>query len=71
MDPASLIIFIILIILSAFFSGTEIALMSLSKHTIGGFLKEKRNGAKSLKRIKEKGDQLLITILIGNNLVNV
>lgn len=71
MDPASLIIFIILILLSAFFSGTEIALMTLSKHTIEGFLKEKRTGAKSLKRIKGKSDQLLITILIGNNLVNV
>jgi len=45
--------------------------MTISKHTIVWFLKEKRNGAKSLKRIKEKNDQLLITILIGNNLVNV
>lgn len=71
MDPVSIITFIILILLSAFFSGTEIALMTISKHTIVGFLKEKRTGAKSLKRIKEKSDQLLIVILIGNNLVNV
>lgn len=34
MDPTSLIIFIALIVLSAFFSGTEIALMTISKHTI-------------------------------------
>lgn len=71
MDPVSIITFVILILLSAFFSGTEIALMTISKHTIVGFLKEKRTGAKSLKRIKEKSDQLLIVILIGNNLVNV
>ena len=71
MDPASFIVFIILIALSAFFSGTEIALMTISKHTIEWFLKEKRLGSTALKRIKEKNDQLLITILIGNNLVNV
>ena len=71
MDPASLLIFVTLIALSAFFSGTEIALMTISKHTIEWFLREKRVGAKALKRIKEKNDQLLITILIGNNLVNV
>lgn len=34
-------------------------------------MKERRTGARSLKRIKEKNDQLLITILIGNNLTNV
>lgn len=71
MDPASLGIFIVLIILSAFFSGTEIALMSISKYSIESFLREKRVGAGALKYIKEKNDQLLITILIGNNLVNV
>lgn len=71
MDPTSLLIFIVLIALSAFFSGTEIALMSLSEHALQGYQKEKRAGSKSLARIKKKNDKLLITILIGNNLVNV
>ncbi len=71
MDPTSLIIFFSLIALSAFFSGTEIALMSLSEHAIQGYAKEKRAGSKSLVRIKKKNDKLLITILIGNNLANV
>lgn len=40
MDPTSLLIFFLLIGLSAFFSGTEIALMSISEHTVQGYLKE-------------------------------
>ncbi len=48
MDPTSLIIFLSLITLSAFFSGTEIALMSLSEHTVQGYVKEKRAGSRSL-----------------------
>lgn len=74
MDPDSLfflITFIILIMLSAFFSGSEIAFMTTSKHAISSFVREKRFGAKSLEKIKENTDRLLITILIGNNIVNV
>ncbi|USN59254.1 MAG: DUF21 domain-containing protein [Candidatus Peribacteria bacterium] len=57
--------------LSAFFSGTELALMSTQSHTIEALVREKRFGAAALKHIKENNDRLLITILIGNNLVNV
>lgn len=71
MDPLLIILFVILFMLSAFFSGTEIALMSLASHKVEALLKEGRFGAKSLKKIKENNDRLLITILIGNNLVNV
>ncbi len=45
--------------------------MTVSKHAIGGYVKAGKLGAKSLARIKEKNDRLLIVILIGNNLVNV
>ncbi len=71
MDPASIGIFIILIILSAFFSGTELALMTLSKHAVQSLVREKKFGAKSLEIIRKDTDRLLITILIGNNIVNV
>lgn len=70
MDPLSIIIFGFLILLSAFFSGTEIALMTLSKHAIQSLVREKRFGAQSLEKIKWDTDKLLITILIGNNIVN-
>ncbi|MCP4523438.1 MAG: HlyC/CorC family transporter [Candidatus Gracilibacteria bacterium] len=63
-------LFVILFLLSAFFSGTELALMSLPSHKIDALLKEGKIGSLSLKKIKENNDRLLITILIGNNLVN-
>ncbi|MDP2091099.1 MAG: hemolysin family protein [Candidatus Gracilibacteria bacterium] len=71
MDPLLILLFIVLFLLSAFFSGTELALMSLPSHKIDSLVKQGKYGAKSLKRIKQNNDRLLITILIGNNLVNV
>ncbi|RAL55253.1 hypothetical protein BLD25_04790 [Candidatus Gracilibacteria bacterium GN02-872] len=70
MSLNEIILFIVLFILSGFFSGSEIALMSLPKHKIESLLKSKRPGAKSLRDVKEDTDNLLIMILIGNNLVN-
>lgn len=71
MDPWSIIFFVILIILSAFFSGTEIVLMSISQHKIISLEKEKKSWARYLRKIKKDNDKLLIAILIWNNLVNV
>lgn len=71
MDPSQYILFIFLFILSGFFSGTEIALMSLPSHKIDTLLKQKRFWAKALSHIKSNTDRLLIAILVGNNLVNV
>lgn len=71
MDPSLLLLFIILFFLSAFFSWTEIALMSLSEHKIDSLLKQGKIWAKSLKKIKSNNDRLLIAILIWNNLANV
>jgi putative hemolysin len=71
MDPSQYVLFIILFILSGFFSGTEIALMSLPSHKVESLLKQKLFWAKALFHIKSNTDKLLITILVGNNLVNV
>ncbi len=71
MDPLVILLFIILFILSWFFSGTEIALMSMPSHKVDSLIKQNKFGSKSLKYIKSNNDRLLITILIGNNLVNV
>lgn len=71
MDPWQYILFIVLFILSGFFSGTEIALMSLPSHKVESLLKQKLFGSKALSHIKSNTDKLLITILVGNNLVNV
>lgn len=71
MDPLLILLFLVLFLLSAFFSGTELALMSLPVHKIDSLIKQNKFWAKSLKKIKSNNDRLLITILIWNNLVNV
>ena len=60
-----IIILIILLILSGFFSGTEIALVSVSKIKARTLLKQKRRGAKSLCKLKANPSRMIITILMG------
>ena len=62
---------IVLLALSAFFSGSETALVSLSRLRIVNLVKEKKRGSEALMKLKKDPKRLLITILIGNNLVNV
>ncbi len=71
MDPTLIIIFTILFLLSAFFSASEIALMSLPEHKIDSLFKQNRFWSKALRYLKDRSDKVLITILIWNNLVNV
>ncbi len=71
MDPWQYWLFLLLFILSGFFSGSEIALMSLPKHKIDALLKQKKFGSWALHQIRQNTDRLLITILVWNNLVNV
>ncbi|PIW36509.1 MAG: hemolysin [Candidatus Kerfeldbacteria bacterium CG15_BIG_FIL_POST_REV_8_21_14_020_45_12] len=71
MDQASIYILIILILLSGFFSGAEIALFSLSSAKVRALVARKSRNAKLLQRVKARPQRLLITILIGNNLVNI
>ena len=70
MDPVAIIIFLILFLLSAFFSGSETAFMSVPWYKVDAFLKQKKFGARELKKLKSNTDRLLITILIWNNLIN-
>lgn len=70
MDPWLYIAFIFLFLLSGFFSATEIAFMSIPLHKVDSLVKQKRFGAKTLSRLKKNSDKVLITALIGNNLVN-
>src|SRR3989344_4201 len=66
-----LFILIILIMLSAFFSGAEVALVSTSMIRVKRLLDENRMGAGSLNRLKKNPKRMIITILIGNNIVNI
>lgn len=62
---------VILIVLSAFFSGTEIAMFSLSEIKVRKLVRRRKRGAKTLAKLKEDPHRLLTTILIGNNLINI
>jgi Mg2+/Co2+ transporter CorB len=42
MDTLTIVVFIVLFCLSAFFSGTELALMSLAEHKIDSLVKRKK-----------------------------
>lgn len=56
--------------MSAFFSGTETALMALNRYKLKHLAKEKK-GARLAMRLLQKPDRLIGVILIGNNLVNI
>lgn len=71
MNPLQLIWFILLFIWSAFFSWSELALMSIPEHKLHSLIKSKKYWSISLKKIKNNNDRLLITILIWSNLINV
>jgi CBS domain containing-hemolysin-like protein len=66
-----LFVLLILLLLSGLFSGSETALVALSMGRVESLLKEGRRGAKALHELKRDPSRMLITILIGNNLVNI
>ena len=68
---SQIIILIILIALSAFFSASEIALLSLGRITKHQMVKDKVKNSEIIAKLLDDPNRLLITILIGNNLVNV
>ena len=61
----------LLIGLSAFFSSSEIAMFALPNHRVDAVVEEGKRGSKTLARLKADPHRLLVTILVGNNLVNV
>tara|TARA_Y100000034_G_scaffold28532_1_gene34317 strand:+ start:2338 stop:3567 length:1230 start_codon:yes stop_codon:yes gene_type:complete len=66
-----IIILIVLILLSAFFSGVETALISINGVKVKSLRRRRKRGSKALFRIKQNPHNLIITILIGNNVVNI
>lgn len=65
-----IVILIILLLLSAFFSLAETAFMAVSRLKAETLAKQKIPGAETLLKLKEKPREVIITILIGNNLAN-
>lgn len=66
-----LLILLLLLILSGVFSGSETALVSISLARAEALYREGRAGAGALYSLKTDPARMLITILIGNNVVNI
>ncbi len=66
-----LIFLIISFILSAFFSGSEISLFSLDRRRLKNEIKPNSLRERYIERLLEYPRRLLVTILIGNTIVNV
>src|SRR6056297_487144 len=67
----TIILLIFFLSLSAFFSSSETALFSLSKMYRKKLEKEKKLTKKAISRLLERPKTTLITILLGNTVVNV
>jgi len=61
----------VLIAFSAFFSSSEIAMFSLAKHRIDSLVEDGVPRAEIVSDLKANPHRLLITILVGNNIVNI
>ena len=61
----------LLLLLSAFFSGTETAMMSLNRYRLRHQARAGHQGAVLAERLLERPDRLIGLILLGNNFVNI
>ncbi|MFB6095982.1 MAG: hemolysin family protein [Haloferacaceae archaeon] len=62
---------VVLLALSAFYSSSEIAMFSTAKHRIDALIEEGNRRAGAVRSLKENPHRLLVTILVGNNIVNI
>lgn len=71
--PVSLLLvaLFILILLSAFFSGSETGLMTLNRYRLRHLAENNHPGAVRAQRLLRRPDRLIGLILLGNNFVNV
>ena len=66
-----IIVIVVLVAFSAYFSATETAFLSLNKTRLKTLIEKGNKRAALTLELSEKYDNLLSTILIGNNIVNI
>ena len=66
-----ILLFFIFLMMSAFFSASETAVLAIPKLRLQRLIDSKNPRAKILKKLLKKPQDLISTILIGNNIVNV
>ena len=69
--PELSIVLILLFLLSAFFSGSETALMALNRYRLRHLAEQGKYSARCAQALLDKPDRLIGLILLGNNLVNI
>jgi CBS domain containing-hemolysin-like protein len=70
-DLLSVAFFVICILLSAFFSSAEVALISVSRARVRTLVNDGRPGATALAELRSDPDRILITTLVGTTLTCV
>ncbi len=66
-----IIALVILVLLSAFFSGTETAFTSFNKTRMKTLAQDGNKRAKAVMDVEDRYEKFLSTILVGNNIVNI
>ena len=61
----------LLVVLSAFFSGSETALMRLNRYRLLHHIKNNKLGAELAYKLLQRPDRLIGLILLGNNFINI
>jgi CBS domain containing-hemolysin-like protein len=64
-----ILFFVICILLTAFFSSSEVGLISITRAKVRTLVNEGKVGSHAVAALKESPEHLLITILIGNTIV--
>ncbi len=70
-NALSILLFVICVFLSAFFSSSEVVLLTITRAKVRTLDNENRVGSHALLALKESPEHLLTTILIGNTVVNI
>lgn len=70
-SPWSIVLMVVLVLISAFFSMSETVFSSVNTIRIKTFIEEGKNGSKKALWIAEHFDRTITTILVGNNLANI
>ncbi|MFC7235351.1 hemolysin family protein [Halosegnis marinus] len=70
-EPVAAVAVVGLLAASAFFSGSETAIFSLESHRITAMAESDAPGAATLARLLDDPHRLLVTVLVGNNVVNI
>jgi Mg2+/Co2+ transporter CorB len=60
-----------MVIVSAYFSGSETGMMTLNRYRLRHLAKQGNRAAKRVEKLLRKPDRLISLVLIGNNLVNI